>query len=174
MDELYLKLPEENDKEKWYRYVFEFCEDNPKAMPLGFSGDSDYDVWLEKTNKERQGIDLEKGKVPTTKYFLMKDNRIIGHLSIRHSIDTDFLSSYGGHIGYAIRPSERRKGYGTKLFELALEECKKIGLTEVLVTCQESNLGSNKVIKNNGGIFQGKVFVPKEKASFNKYIIKIK
>ena len=174
MDELYLKLPEEIDKEKWYRYVFEYCEDNPKAKPLGFSGDTDYDVWLEMITNERLGIDLEKGKVPVTKYFLMRDARIIGHLTIRHSIDNEFLAVYGGHIGYGIRPSERKKGYGTKILAMALEECKKIGLEEVLVTCRESNTGANKVIINNGGVLQGKVFITKEKASFNKYIIKIK
>jgi predicted acetyltransferase len=60
----------------------------------------------------------------------------------------------GGHIGFAITPSSWRKGYGRKILELALIETKKIGLTRALVTCNDSNFGSRRIIESNGGKFQ--------------------
>jgi predicted acetyltransferase len=58
----------------------------------------------------------------------------------------------GGHIGYGIRPSERRKGYATKLLALSLDKTKELGIQNVLVVCDEGNVASEKTILNNGGI----------------------
>ena len=65
----------------------------------------------------------------------------------------------GGHIGDGIRPSERRKGYATKMIGLALEECKKLGLDKVLMVCDKNNVGSAKSIMNNGGVLENEVVV---------------
>ena len=64
------------------------------------------------------------------------------------------MLQYGGHIGDGIRPSERRKGYGTKIIELALVECKKLGINRVLIVCDKNNIGSRKAIINNGGVLE--------------------
>jgi predicted acetyltransferase len=67
----------------------------------------------------------------------------------------------GGHIGAGIRPSERRKGYATAMISLALEECKKLGIKNVLITCDKSNIGSAKSIMNNGGVLESIIINPK-------------
>lgn len=64
---------------------------------------------------------------------------------------TQKLLECGGHIGYGIRPSERRQGYATKLLALALEKAKELGLKSVLVVCDEVNVASEKTILKNGG-----------------------
>jgi len=69
----------------------------------------------------------------------------------------DYLAKIGGNIGYYIRPSARKKGYGTKILELALIKAKQIGLQKILVTCDESNIASKKIIEKNKGQFQDKV-----------------
>jgi predicted acetyltransferase len=62
------------------------------------------------------------------------------------------LLNIGGNITYEIRPSERRKGYGKKMLELALIEAKERGLDKVLITCDEDNIASKKIIEANGGV----------------------
>ena len=63
----------------------------------------------------------------------------------------------GGHIGDGIRPSERRKGYATAMIGLALEECRKLGINKVLMTCDKTNIGSAKSIMNNGGVLESEL-----------------
>lgn len=64
---------------------------------------------------------------------------------------------HGGHIGNGIRPSERKKGYATKMIGLALEECRKLGIEKVLIVCDKDNIGSAKSIINNGGVLENEI-----------------
>ena len=82
---------------------------------------------------------------------------MVGAVNIRHDLN-DYLLKYGGHIGDGIRPSERRKGYATEMIRLALEECRKLGLTRVLMTCDKNNIGSAKSIIRNGSILEDEVW----------------
>lgn len=79
--------------------------------------------------------------------------QIIGMVDIRHSLN-EFLRSYGGHIGYGVRPSERNKGYATQILRLALSYSKSINLNQIMVACYAENLPSKKVILKNGGLLQ--------------------
>jgi len=90
-------------------------------------------------------------------YFLVKDRSyLVGSSRLRHTLTPD-LEQEGGHIGYDIRPSQRGKGYATLLLNLMLEEAKGSGLTGVLVTCDETNIASARVIEKNGGKMLNKV-----------------
>lgn len=173
MNDLYLKFPTIEEKDKWLEYIKEYREDNPKAKPLSCTEELDYDNWLIKKEKESKGIDLPEGRVPSTVYFLMDNDRIVAHISIRHNIDNEFLSRYGGHIGYGVRPSERRKGYASIMLHLALIKCKELGLKEVMISCKEDNVGSAKTIENNYGVLKEKIFIDEENATFKKYLINV-
>ncbi len=105
-------------------------------------------------NDERKNI--LKGFVPMTTYWLMDGKEFIGRLSIRHRLNKN-LKKVGGHIGYAIRPSEREKGYGTKILKLGLLKAKKMGFKKVFMTCDDDNVGSWKIIEANGGILKERV-----------------
>ncbi len=96
-----------------------------------------------------------EGHVPDSTFFLYDDekNRLLGAVNIRHELN-DYLLKYAGHIGDGIRPSERKKGYATKMISLALEECKKLGINRVLMVCSKENIGSAKSIINNGGVLE--------------------
>jgi len=98
------------------------------------------------------------GLVPDSVFFLLDidRNRLIGAVNIRHYL-SNYLLKYGGHIGDGIRPSERKKGYATKMIELALIECKKLGINKVLMTCNKENIASAKTIIKNGGILENEV-----------------
>ena len=88
-------------------------------------------------------------------YLLLNYSEFIGRVSIQHTL-TDHLKE-GGHIGYYIRPSKRKLGYGKKILELSLVEARELGLRKVLVTCDNDNICSQKIIEANGGILENVV-----------------
>jgi predicted acetyltransferase len=116
-------------------------------------------------NNEK-GINLPEGWVRDSTYWLVNEsNRVLGAVNIRHSL-TDRLFNCGGHIGYGIRPSERRKGYATKILGFSLGKTKELGIEKVLVVCDADNIASERTILKNGG---------KEDASFteeNGHVVK--
>jgi predicted acetyltransferase len=102
------------------------------------------------TDRER-GIGLPSGYVPGTTFWTVKDGvTLVGEIQLRHELSLN-LEHHGGHIGYQIRPSQRRKGYGTRQLALCLEEARKLGLNRVMITCDVDNIGSAKIIEHNGG-----------------------
>lgn len=113
-----------------------------------------YAEWLEKVHAD---LTRDDGSlVPATTYFAVVGGRIVGTLQIRHRLN-DFLYRYGGHIGYGVRPSERRKGYASRMLALALEICREMGIARVLVTCDRGNIGSARTILKNGGVAENEV-----------------
>lgn len=98
--------------------------------------------------------------VISSTYFCLDSTRdiIVGAISIRHYLNEKLLL-FGGHIGDGVRPSERKKGIATQMIHLALEECKKLGITRVLMTCSKDNVGSAKSIQNNGGKLENEVII---------------
>lgn len=83
-------------------------------------------------------------------------NIVVGAVNIRHYLNEDLLRN-GGHIGDGVRPSERRKGIAIKMISLALEECRKLRISKVLMVCDKDNIGSAKSIINNGGILENEI-----------------
>jgi len=81
------------------------------------------------------------------------DFGIVGMIDLRHRLN-DFLAEYGGHIGYSVRPNERRKGYAKRMLALALEEARGRGISRVLITCDDDNVASARTIEANGGVFE--------------------
>jgi predicted acetyltransferase len=109
----------------------------------------------------KKGKNLPKDWIPASTFWLVRDESIIlGTSSLRHKL-TKNLRNLGGHIGYNIRPSERRKGYGTLILALTLEKAREFGLTRVLVTCDEDNIASAKIIEKNGGRLEN-TYISKE------------
>ncbi len=113
----------------------------------------EYPGYIEKLIAQYEAPELEKGYVPQTIYWLMDDEEVLGYSKMRHYL-TDKLRAHGGHIGYGIRKEQRNKGYGKKLLELTLNEIKKRDVNDVLITCDETNRGSRKVIEWNNGILE--------------------
>lgn len=114
----------------------------------------DFDYYLENLEIKEE----RNGRVPDSTFFCLNVDRniFVGAINIRHYLNESLLYT-GGHIGDGIRPSERRKGYATAMIGLGLEECKKLGITKVLMTCDKDNIGSAKSIMNNGGILEDEV-----------------
>ena len=111
----------------------------------------DFDYYLE--NLEIK--EATDGKVPDSVFFLLDEERgrLLGAVNIRHYLNEALLKE-GGHIGDGIRPSERRRGYAPEMIRLALDECRRLGIDRVLMTCDKDNVGSAKSIVKNGGVLE--------------------
>ena len=122
-----------------------------------------------------QGKNLPEGWVPYSLYWLLReeDGKIVGQISLRHEL-SPLLREWGGHIGYYVRPSERKKGHATKMLELVLDKARELGIEKLLVTCGGNNIASEKVIKSNGGIFENEVFVEDEGRIIKRHWIDLK
>lgn len=112
--------------------------------------------YVEATAAERDEDSARtNGWVPQTVMWYVDGTRFIGRLSIRHRLNT-WLRTYGGHIGYEVRPSERRRGHATEMLRRALPHAKALGIDPALVTCDHDNEPSRRVIEANGGVYENR------------------
>ena len=111
----------------------------------------DFPAYVEALLAHARGENLPAGLVTYSMLWLVRnDTDVLGRATLRHYLTPD-LEDEGGHIGYMIRPSARRRGYGTVILGLALERAHGLGLARVLVTCDDDNLASARIIEKNGG-----------------------
>ncbi len=156
INDIKLVAPTEDFKKELIEAVQEFqAEDKEGHFSISTPGE-DFSKFLAYLNDKELGVNLPEGRVPQSELWLMAGNRLIGWVKIRHTLNEELLKK-GGHIGYGIRPSERGKGYGTKILELGLHKAKELGIKRILVTCADDNMGSAKIIEKNGGILENKI-----------------
>lgn len=118
-------------------------------------GECDLQSFLQQCCDSEAGRNLPADKVPQSTYWLMNAaNQVVGIVRVRHRLN-EYLMQFGGHIGYYIRPSERRKGYGKLALRLALEQIRRLGITRALLTVNPANTFSKRIVLSNGGIQDG-------------------
>jgi predicted acetyltransferase len=129
---------------------------------------SAYVAWLDKNS---QGMDLPRGFVPNSTFWLVdSDDEIVGATNIRHTL-TEVLLSFGGHIGYGVRPSAREQGYATEILRLSLIEARLIGIRAARLTCDKRNIASVKTITRNGGILDSEAYMDEHRCVIQRYWI---
>ena len=153
MKQLYITRPSMEYESEYLSFYQEWKDSGEDMVPWVISKDpSNFQGMIRFLFDSEKGENLPENWVPDSTYWLINENRkVIGAVNIRHRLNDKLVNS-GGHIGYGIRPSERRKGYATKLLSLSLEKAKELGIQKVLVVCDEGNKGSEKTIMTNSGV----------------------
>ena len=111
--------------------------------------------FLKKKNTE-ENEQLSNKTTPKITYIMYVNNYPVGEVTIRPKLNNYWLE-HSGNIGYKIRPSERRKGYGKAILKLALSKCEELGINEPLLQCNNKNYASKKIIESSNGIIVRKV-----------------
>lgn len=149
------------------------------AVEFKAAGDERYDsalenfaVYLERSSNYAQSLNLMPDRVPECEFWLIDDGKIVASSRLRHRL-TPALEREGGHIGYAVRPSERRKGYGMLILALTLEKAKNLGLKKLLITCDTDNTGSAKIIEKNRGKLEGYEISDRSGRQISRYWIEL-
>lgn len=169
-----LVLPAVKYKEAYLEALKEAENDKKGTMLQKPKDGQSFEDFVLDSYNEIKGLNLQEGYVPATTFWLIDNGQFIGRLQIRHKLSEQLLK-HGGHIGYYICPSKRKLGYGKRILELGLQEASKMGIKKVFITCDDDNVGSQKIIEANGGILENKVKGEKEgDALKRRYWIKIK
>ena len=162
MEELILVKPSAEYAEQIMEYRQEFLDAGDSMDGCGplrrFENPEEYI----KVCKEYEDPDTVPSHLVSATQFLFvrkSDNRLVGMIQVRHCFN-DYLEKYAGHIGYSVRPSERRTGYAKEMLKATLPFCREIGLEKVLVSCIDGNIGSEKTILANGGVYESTVHEP--------------
>lgn len=139
---------------------------------IGIGNYKDFEYWLSHMQNRHEGKDLPEGYVRENFYLCYSDEELIGVLSLKFEL-TDFLLNYGGHIGYAVRPSKRNQGFATQILEQGLEIVKSFGFDKVLCVCDEDNYASERVILKNGGLLENSLYDADEAVTVKRYWIQL-
>jgi acetyltransferase len=148
MDKIILVKPDLSYADEIIKYKEESLAESPIINgSAGLDRFSSIEIWFEELKKRSCEDTVPKGLVPSSTYLGVreKDNYIVGMIDIRHYLN-EYLTQVGGHIGYGVRKTERNKGYAKQMLKLALEKCKELKIKKVLITCDEDNIASEKVI----------------------------
>lgn len=115
---------------------------------------------------------LPADRVLATQFMLVKknDDKLVGMIQVRHYFN-NYLEKYAGNIGYSVRPSERRRGYAKEMLKMSLAFCRNLGLEKALITCIDGNIGSEKTILANGGVYESTVYEPNENKHLKRFWI---
>jgi predicted acetyltransferase len=155
MTRLHLRHPRLADADAYLEMADEFHRLGQEDWPYGASSRDDlarrdFAAFIQRSEAYRLGRNLPEGIVPASLLLLCEDDRLIGVCSLRHRLN-EYLLEIGGHIGYCIRPAMRRRGYMKRFLPLVLAEAARLGIDRALISCEKSNLASEKVIRSAGG-----------------------
>ena len=156
---IHLREPDERDREQVMAYRKEFL-----AIGSRMDGTSaldqydDFDAWLANVRNHERPETVPAGHVTGTEYLALDEHEhLVGMTNLRHYLN-DYLLTYGGHIGYSVRPSERKNGYATQMLRLTLGKAKERGIEKVRICCDHYNIASAKTIQSNGGVLEDEMF----------------
>ncbi|MBQ8953888.1 MAG: GNAT family N-acetyltransferase [Clostridia bacterium] len=170
MDGLTLVLPSMEYKERAIDYIREFHEHDDQVHGSGsldrYLRESSYEAWLEKIKGDLANTPSE----PTYFCVRLADERIVGMVNIR-PVFGEFILTEAGHVGYSVRPTERRKGYAVFMLREAVRICREAGVDGVVVSCDAGNAASAGTIMKCGGVLDAEFYSERFGEVIQRYVI---
>lgn len=167
---LKLILPTEASREDVLSFYQEIEDSGGQC--IGFGNRKNYDLWLTEMQNRHTGRNLPEGYVRENFYLCYDGAVLVGVFSLKFEL-TQYLLDFGGHVGYAVRPSRRNRGYATQMLRQGLSLAAQFGFSRVLCVCDEDNFASEKVIQHCGGALENKLYDPEEQVSVKRYWISL-
>ena len=161
-------LPASENRDDVLAFYRKF-ERNGKTC-IGYGNSGDFDKWLLGMQNRAAGKDLPEGYVRENFYLCYDGSEMVGVFRLKFEL-TDFLLHFGGHIGYAVRPSLQNRGYATQMLRQGLEISRGFGFDKILAVCDDDNFASEKVILKNGGVLENTLFDADEGVFVKRYWI---
>jgi len=174
MEECILVKPDKRYADKILAFRKEFAESGSMDGCGALKHTDDPYEFIRRCELENNPNTVPEGRVQATLFLMLreKDEKILGLIQIRHYLN-DYLEKYGGHIGYSVCPSERRKGYAKTMLRAVLPFCRELGIEKALLTCNADNIGSERTIMSCGGKFESEIYEPLEGKSLKRFWISL-
>jgi uncharacterized protein len=175
-EKLRLVCPTPEYEARAREFIEEFARFSSELNGTGglapFLEKNDYEGWLRKLAADLDLANIPEGRVPAITYFYVRerDGRVVGMVNIRLE-DNGFIRNEAGHVGYCIRPTERRKHYASQLLADALEVCRRMRIERVVVTCDRENVASAKTIESCGGVPEAELWSETFRETIRRYVI---
>ena len=150
------KEPKDVSFEQILDYKEEFVLNNEIIHGAANMTDLSVAEWVQFTENTKYKESVIPGFVTAHTFFASDNNKIVGIINARHELN-DYLLNFGGHIGYSVRKSERRKGYAKKMLNYTSEFLFSLGLEKILITCDKNNIASKRTIEACGGILENEI-----------------
>ena len=170
MSVLELETPGIGRIDSYRGLIREFIVRGERLIPFVLDWpNADAAAFVERCAASSRGEGLPEGFVPHSTFWIVEDGReVVGVSNLRHRL-TESLRVEGGHIGYGVRPSARRRGVAAELLRQTLARAHAMGISEALVTCASTNEASVRTILRNGGRFEGEAYVDKRREIVRRY-----
>jgi len=169
---LVLRSLRADDEASFMEAVREFRSEQPAwNFALGFDEALGFSDYLRRLDAVSRGEDVPAGFVPASFYVGVVANVVVGRVSLRHELN-EFLARIGGHIGFGVRPSQRRRGYATEMLQQAIPLCAARGIAHALITCDVGNVASSTVIERCGGVLESITADPDQVIQKRRYWLK--
>lgn len=154
---------------EFYQYDSEI---NGTGGIVPFLEKDDYAGWIKKVLSDIDIANIDENRVPALTYFYIRetDRKIVGMVNIRLD-ENELIRKEAGHVGYCIRPTERRKHYASQMLNDALKVCRRLRIQNVLVSCDKDNIASAKTIKSCGGVLEDEFYSETFKEVLQRYVI---
>ena len=150
------KEPKDVTFEQILDYKEEFLLNSEIIQGAANMTDLSISEWVQFTENNKTKESVTPGFVTAHTFFALDNNKIVGIINARHELN-DYLLNFGGHIGYSVRKSERRKGYAKAMLSYTVDFLFSLGLEKVLITCDKKNIASKRTIESCGGILENEV-----------------
>ena len=170
--DLILRELTDKDEASFMAGIKEWAGESPWWYSFAWKEGMTFPEMMQILRNEAKGVNMAPGRVQHSMLYGFVGVEIVGRLSVRHVLN-DYLRKRGGHIGYAVAPRFRKKGYATEIVRQGIEFCRGLALTEIMVTSLDSNVPSCKIIENFGGRLQDTVWDDEDNEMRRRYWIEL-